>query len=70
MFGLAKTVVPFVGEASVVTMGLVALVGLLAAWGWVPFVEPVVGVWLVALALLVLSRHRRNIVAWWGRRGG
>ena len=68
VFALVKTVVPFVGEASVVTMGLVALVGLLAALGLVPFVEPVVGVWLVALAVLVLSRHRRNILAWWKRR--
>src|SRR5512139_42771 len=59
VFGLVKTVVPFVGEASVVTMGL---------FGVVPFVAPVVGVWLVALAVLVLSRHRRNIVAWWRRR--
>jgi len=35
--------------------------------GAVPFVTPLVGVWLVALSVLVLSRHRRNIVAWWGR---
>ena len=68
VFGLVKIVVPFVGEASVVTMGLVAVVGVLAALGAVPFVEPVVGVWLVAIAVLVLSRHRRNIVAWWRRQ--
>jgi len=68
VFGLVKTVVPFVGEASVVTMGLVALVGLLATFGWVPLVEPVVGVWLIALAVLVLWRHRLNILAWWKRR--
>ena len=68
VFGLVKIVVPFVGEASVVTMGLVGVVGALAALGAVPFVSPVVGVWLVALSVLVLSRHRRNIVAWWRRR--
>ena len=67
-FGLVKIVVPFVGEASVVTMGLVGMVGVLAALGAVPFVAPVVGAWLVTLAVLVLSRHRRNIVAWWRRR--
>lgn len=67
VFALAKVVVPFVGEASVVTMLVVAVVGGLAALGAVPFVTPVVGVWLVLLSLLVLSRHRRNIVAWWGR---
>ena len=50
VFALVKTVVPFVGEASVVTMGLVAVVGVLAAPGVVPFVEPVVGVWLVLVA--------------------
>lgn len=67
VFALAKLVVPFVGEASVVTMFVVAVVGGLAAVGLVPFVAPVVGGWLVLLSLLVLSRHRRNIVAWWGR---
>ena len=67
VFALAKVVVPFVGEASVVTMFLVAVVGALAALGAVPFVIAVVGVWLVLLSLLVLSRHRRNISAWWGR---
>lgn len=70
VFGLVKIAVPFVGEASVVTMGLVAVVGALAAVGVVPFVAPVVGVWLVAIAVLVLSRHRRNIVAWWRRHLG
>ena len=67
VFGLVKIAVPFVGEASVVTMGLVGVVGALATVGAVPFITPLVGVWLVALSVLVLSRHRRNIVAWWGR---
>ena len=68
VFALAKIVVPFVGEASVVTMLVVAVVGLGAAVGMVPFVTPLVGAWLVLVAVIVLSRHRRNIVAWWGRR--
>jgi acyl phosphate:glycerol-3-phosphate acyltransferase len=67
VFGLVKIAVPFVGEASVVTMGLVGVVGALATVGAVPFIAPVVGVWLMAIAVLVLSRHRRNIVAWWKR---
>ncbi len=67
VFGLVKIAVPFVGEASVVTMGLVGVVGALATVGAVPFITPVVGVWLMAIAVLVLSRHRRNIVAWWKR---
>ncbi len=68
VFGLVKIAVPFVGEASVVTMGLVGVVGALATVGAVPFIAPVVGVWLMAISVLVLSRHRRNIVAWWKRR--
>ena len=52
------------------TMLVVALVGLVAAVGLVPFVTPLVGAWLVLVAVIVLSRHRRNIVAWWGRRVG
>jgi acyl phosphate:glycerol-3-phosphate acyltransferase len=68
VFAVAKVVVPFVGEASVVTMIVLGLLGAVAAVGLVEVVSPVVGVWLVLLSLLVLSRHRRNIVAWWGRR--
>ena len=67
VFGLVKIAVPFVGEASVVTMGLVGVVGALATVGAVPFIAPMVGVWLMAISVLVLSRHRRNIVAWWKR---
>jgi glycerol-3-phosphate acyltransferase PlsY len=69
-FALAKTALPFVGEASVVTVAGIGVVGLLGLVGLAPFVGPVVGGWLVLLALLVLSRHRRNIVAWWARRVG
>ena len=67
VFGLVKIAVPFVGEASVVTMGLVGVVGALATVGAVPFITPMVGLWLMAIAVLVLSRHRHNIVAWWKR---
>src|SRR5918993_1203682 len=68
-FALAKTVLPFVGEASVVTVGVIGLVGVFGLVGLAPFVGPVVGAWLVLLSVLVLSRHRRNIVAWRSRRG-
>ena len=67
-FGVAKAVLPFVGEASVVTAIGLGLVGVLGVLGLAPFLGPLVGAWLVALSLLVLSRHRRNIVAWWSRR--
>lgn len=69
VFVIAKTVLPFVGEASVVTMLAVAGVGVAAAAGFVSFIPPLVGMWLIALPLLVLSRHQRNIRAWWIRRG-
>lgn len=69
VFLLARTLLPFVGEASVVTMLAVAGVGVAAAAGSVSFVPPIVGAWLIALPLLVLSRHQRNIRAWWIRRG-
>lgn len=69
VFMIAKTVLPYVGEASVVTMLAVAGVGVAAAAGLVSFVPPIVGAWLIVLPLLVLSRHQRNIRAWWIRRG-
>ena len=64
---LATVALPFIGEASVVTTTGLLVVGVLGAVGVLPL-ERVVGVWLVLLSLLVLSRHRRNILAWWGRR--
>lgn len=70
VFGVALALVRYIGEASVVvTLGLV-VVGVLGLVGVVGYVEPLVGGWLVVLALLVLYRHRRNVVAWWGRRRG
>lgn len=68
VFVLAKTVLPFVGEASVVTMLVVATVGVAGAAGVVPGVSQLVGGWLIVLPLLVLSRHQRNIRAWLMRR--
>ena len=49
------------------TLALV-VVGVLGLVGVLPGVGALTGGWLVVLALLVLSRHRRNVVAWWGRR--
>lgn len=64
VFGLTKTVVPFVGEASVVAVLGIGVVGALGAVGVVPGISVLVGCWLVLLAAVVLSRHRRNILAW------
>ena len=64
VFGVTKTLVPFVGEASVVAVLSIGVLGVLGAVGIVPGITVTVGVWLVLIAALVLSRHRRNIVAW------
>ncbi len=66
VFAVATVVLPFVGEASIVTSSGLLVVGLLGVAGVVPL-DGAVGAWLALLALLVLSRHRRNIVAWWSR---
>lgn len=67
VFGVVLPFVPAIGEASVVaTLALVAI-GLLGALGVLPVVERLVGAWLVVVALLVLSRHRRNVGEWWAR---
>ena len=58
----------YIGRAVVVVTGLLLLFGVVAGLGAVPGIEPVVGWWLAALSALVLSRHRRNIRAWWERQ--
>ncbi len=68
VFGLALALVRFIGEASVVVTLALVVVGVLGLVGVLPGVGALTGGWLVVLALLVLSRHRRNVVAWWGRR--
>ncbi len=68
VFLITKTLVPFVGEASVVAVLGIGVLGVLGAVGIVSGISITVGAWLVLIAAVVLSRHRRNIVAWWGRR--
>ncbi|MBM6400304.1 glycerol-3-phosphate acyltransferase [Phycicoccus sonneratiae] len=68
VFGVAVALVRYIGEASVVVTLALVVIGVLGLVGVLPWVEPLVGAWLVVLALLVLSRHRRNVVAWWARR--
>ena len=67
VFVVTKAFVPYVGEASVVAVLGIGVVGLLGAVGLVPGIGLVVGVWLVLLSAIVLRRHRRNILAWWRR---
>ena len=67
VFGVALLLVRYIGEASVVVTGALVVVGVLGLVGVLPGVGALTGGWLVVLALLVLSRHRRNVVAWWSR---
>ncbi|MGL5853453.1 MAG: glycerol-3-phosphate acyltransferase [Phycicoccus sp.] len=68
LFLLANAALPFVGEASVVTAAGLLVVGVAGVADAVPGVSRAVGGWLVLVCLLVLSRHRRNVRAWWARR--
>lgn len=75
VFAVALAVVRTVGEASVVAtafllvLGVVGVLGVLDPIGVLDPVERPVGVWLVAVSLVVLARHRRNVLLWWARVG-
>jgi glycerol-3-phosphate acyltransferase PlsY len=69
VFAVAVSLVRYIGEASVVVTLVLVVIGVLGVVGVLPMAD-LVGAWLVVLALLVLSRHRRNVVAWWSRRRG
>lgn len=67
VFGVTLPFVRAVGEASVVATAVLLLLGVLGGLGLLRLVEVAVGWWLVVLSVLVLARHRRNVVVWWGR---
>ncbi|MGL5928811.1 MAG: glycerol-3-phosphate acyltransferase [Dermatophilaceae bacterium] len=67
MFVIANAALRFVGEASVTTAAGVLAVGVAGAAGAVPGVSRMVGGWLVLLCLVVLLRHRHNILGWRAR---
>lgn len=69
VFAVAVSLVRYIGEASVVVTLALVVLGVLGVFGVVPMAD-LVGGWLVVLAVLVLSRHRRNVVAWWTRHRG
>ncbi|MBM6404653.1 glycerol-3-phosphate acyltransferase [Phycicoccus sp. CSK15P-2] len=69
-FALAFAVVRVIGEASVLGTLAIAAVGVTGAMGLVPGVGRWTGAWLAAVAGVVVSRHRRNVRAWWSRVRG
>jgi glycerol-3-phosphate acyltransferase PlsY len=67
VFAVAVALTRWVAAGSIV--GALALV-VLAALVWAGHVPGDVwtGLWLMAIGLLVLSRHRANVVGWWRQR--
>ena len=59
-----------VGEASVIAALALVAAGAAATAGVLPGTDRTVGVWLVLLGVVVLSRHDRNLRAWWRRVRG
>ncbi|MBR7744329.1 glycerol-3-phosphate acyltransferase [Phycicoccus sp. BSK3Z-2] len=70
VFAVVWAVLRVVGEASVVATAAVVVLGAAALGGVVPWVERPTGGWLVLVGAVVLSRHGRNVRAWWARVRG
>lgn len=69
VFALAWVVLRRMGEASMVAAVFLLVAGILVMTGWATFGERPfsVGLGVVALALLVLARHRDNMTRAWQR---
>lgn len=70
VFLLALPFVKRLGDASVLATTALVTLGVVLTVRAEDTVDRGVGVWLTLLSLLVLVRHRRNILAWVGRRRG
>ena len=64
VFGLLVWRMRWVAGASVSACLLLLVLGVLTWFQWVPVGTWETGVWCVALALVVIYRHRRNIELW------
>jgi glycerol-3-phosphate acyltransferase PlsY len=64
VFGLLAWRMRWVAGASVSACLLLLVLGVLTWFQWVPVGTWETGVWCVALALVVIYRHRRNIELW------
>lgn len=69
-FLLALPFVRRLGDASVIATTVLVTIGVVLLVRADSTQERGVGAWLTLVALLVLVRHRRNIVAWVARRRG
>ncbi|NHI20624.1 glycerol-3-phosphate acyltransferase [Phycicoccus endophyticus] len=67
VFLLALALTRYVGEASVLVAGGVAVLGALGLAGVLPGARAPEAGWLLGVGCLVLLRHRGNIRAWWRR---
>ena len=70
VFLLALPFVRRLGDASVIATTVLVAIGVLLLVRADSTLERGVGVWLTLVALLVLVRHRRNIIAWVTRLRG
>lgn len=70
VFLLALPFVRRLGDASVVATTVLVAIGVVLSVRADTTLDRGVGVWLTLLSLLVLVRHRRNILVWVTRLGG
>ena len=70
VFLLALPFVRRLGDASVIATTVLAAIGVVLTVRADTGLERGVGVWLTLLSLLVLARHRRNILVWVTRMSG
>jgi len=70
VFLLALPFVRRLGDASVIATTVLAAIGVVLTVRADTALDRGVGVWLTLLSLLVLARHRRNILVWVTRMSG
>ena len=68
VFGIAFAVLRYVGLASAVTAVVLGVIGVVEALRAHNAIARWEGWWLALVGVIVLSRHRRNVLAWWGSR--
>jgi glycerol-3-phosphate acyltransferase PlsY len=64
VFVLAAVGLHRMGRGALITFGMTLVLGVLIATRVLPWADPHVGWWLVAVSALVVARHRVNFDAW------